>query len=157
MPLAATGIMCLGLVPLLGGPERPLHWAVTAGMVGFGALLWARRRLRGAEGPLPAISKPAAQAAGRSVLMVAGVITLLVGVVVGFRLHSGGELRALSLALPAAALVWLVVLGLQMLGHRGPPTEAAGTGDRPSRRPPPWDGVSNQNRPSRHPDPHASA
>jgi len=149
--------MCLGLVPTLGEPERPLHWAVTAGMVGFGALLWARRRLRSHEGPLPVISKPAAQAAGRCVLLITGVIAVLVGVVVGFRLHSGGELGALSLALPGAALAWLVVLGLQMLGHRGPPAEGASAGDRPSRRPPHWDGVSNQNRPSSHPNPHASA
>src|SRR5438552_3886137 len=83
--VAAAGIICLGLVPTLGGPEQPLHWAVTAGMAGFGVLLWARRRLRGAEAPLPQISKQAARTAGRIVLAVVGVIAVLVGVIIGFR------------------------------------------------------------------------
>ena len=32
MPLAAAGIICLALVPTLGGPDHPLHWAVTGSL-----------------------------------------------------------------------------------------------------------------------------
>jgi hypothetical protein len=144
VPLAAAGIICLGLVPTLGGPEQPLHWAVTAGMAGFGVLLWARRRLRGAEGPLPPISKPAARAAGRILLGVVGVIAVLVGVIVGFRVRSGEPMSALSLTLPALGLAWLVTLSVQMLAHREPPAEGAAPDERPSRRPPNWEALPNR-------------
>lgn len=144
VPLAAAGIICLGLVPTLGGPEQPLHWAVTAGMVGFGILLWARRWLRGAEGPLPPISKPAARAAGRILLAIVGVIAGLVGVIVGFRVHAGQGMSALSLALPGLGLAWLVTLSMQMLLHRAPPAEGAASDERPSRRPPNWDALPNR-------------
>lgn len=149
MPLAAAGIICLGLVPTLGGPDQPLHWAVTAGMAGFGALLWARRRLRGAEAALPPIPKAAARAAGRVLLAIVGVIAVLVGVIVGFRVHSGQAISALSLALPGLGLAWLVTLSVQMLAHREPPTEGAALDDRPSRRPPNWEALPN--RPSQNP------
>jgi hypothetical protein len=150
VPLAAAGIICLGLVPTLGGPERPLHWAVTAGIAGFGALLWARRRLRGADGPLQPLSTHAARAAGRTVFVVIGVITVLVGVIIGFRVHSGHDMSALSLALPGLALAWLVTLGLQMRLYREPTAGTALAEERPSRRPPNWEALPNRksNNPS---------
>lgn len=148
-PLAAAGIICLGLVPVLGGPEQPLHWAVTAGMAGFGGLLWARRRLRGAEAPLAPISKQAARTAGRILLAVVGVIALLVAVIVGFRVHSGQGMSALSLAVPGLGLAWLVTLSVQMLAHREPPAEAGPSDERPSRRPPNWE--ARHNRKSQNP------
>jgi hypothetical protein len=144
VPLASAGIICLGLVPILGGPERPLHWAVTAGMAGFGGLLWARRRLRGPEASLPSISKQAARAAGRALFAVVGVIAVLVGVIVGFRVQSGQAMSALSLALPGLGLAWLVTLGLQMLAHRTSPVEGGAAEERPSRRPPNWEALPNR-------------
>ena len=144
VPLAAAGIICLGLVPTLGGPEQPLHWAVTAGMAGFGVLLWARRRLRGAEGPLSPIPKQQAHAAGRILLGVIGVIAVLVGVIIGFRVHSGEPMSALSLTLPGLGLAWLVTLSVQMLTHREPPAEGTAPEERPSRRPPNWDALPNR-------------
>ena len=151
VPLASAGIICLGLVPVLGGPERPLHWAVTAGMAGFGVLLWARRRLRGTEGPLAPISKPSARAAGRVLLAIAGVIAVLVGVIVGFRVHSGEAMSTVSLTLPGLGLAWLVTLSVQMLAHREPPAGGAALDERPSRRPPNWETLSN--RKSQNPAP----
>jgi hypothetical protein len=144
VPLASAGIICLGLVPILGGPERPLHWAVTAGMAGFGVLLWARWRLRGAEAPLPPLSKPAARAAGRILLAIAGVIAVLVGVIVGFRVHSGEAMSAVSLALPGLGLAWLVTLSMQMLAHRQPPGDGANADPHPSRGPAKWEALSNR-------------
>jgi hypothetical protein len=144
VPLAAAGIICLGLVPILGGPDQALHWAVTAGMAGFGVLLAARRRLRGAEGPLPPISREAARAAGRVLLGIVGVIAVLVGVIVGFRVHSGEPISALSLALPGLGLAWLLTLGAQMLAHREPPAEGVAADERPSRRPPNWEALPNR-------------
>jgi hypothetical protein len=144
VPLASAGIICLGLVPTLGGPEQPLHWAVTAGMAGFGGLLWARRRLRGPEQALPPISKQAAQAAGRVLLAIVAVIAVLVGVIVGFRVHNGQPISALSLALPGLGLAWLVTLGVQMLAHREPSGEGVAPEERPSRRPPNWEALPNR-------------
>lgn len=109
---------------------------MTVGVVGFGSLLWARRRLRGPEGPLQKVPTSAAKQAGRTLLLLGGVMTVLVGVIVGFRLREGGSLDALSLALPAAGLTWIVVLGLQVWRHREPAAESSGASDRPSRRPP---------------------
>ena len=72
---------------------------MTAGMVGFGSLLWARRRLRGPEGPLQKVPGNAAKHAGRTLLLIGGVIAVLVAVILGFRVHAGGAMSALSLLL----------------------------------------------------------
>jgi hypothetical protein len=160
VPLAAAGIICLGLVPTLGGPDRPLHWAMTTGMVGFGALLWARRRLRGAEGPLQPVTRGAAQRAARALLVIGSILTALVGVIVGFRLHSGAPVGVLSVALPALGLAWLFVLAVQTLRHREPAADPLTLGERPSRRPPNREQVSKPQSPSGHagpPDRHANA
>jgi hypothetical protein len=158
VPLAATGIICLGLVPTLGSPAQPLHWAVTAGMVGFGVLLWGRRRLRGPEGALQRVSPEAARHAGRALFIVCGVVGALVALIVGARLHSAEPLGPLSLALPTLGLLWLVTLAVQVWRHREPLAEAAPTGDRPSRRPVSWDtGAGRKPSPSSPPDQHVNA
>jgi len=150
VPLAAVGIVCLGLVPVLGGPDRPLHWAMTAGMVGFGSLLWARRRLTGKEAPLSYVSPEAARAAGRAVLLIAAVIAALVAGIVSLRVHSGLGMSGLSLLLPALGLAWLAFLGVQILRHRASSDTAPST-DRPSRRPARQEGRAAT--PSTHPEP----
>jgi hypothetical protein len=160
VPLAAAGIVCLGLVPTLGGPERPIHWIMTAGMVGFGALMWARHRLRGPKVPLLRAPNHAVHQAGRVLLVVGGTITALVGSIVGFRLQSGGSIGALSLVLPGAGLVWVAVIALQALRYREPAAEPPTTGDRPSRRPPNRDPLAKPQSTSSRPGPpdrHVSA
>lgn len=158
MPLAATGIICLGLVPTFGGPEQPLHWAVTAGMVGFGVLLWVRRQLRGPEAALQRVPPEAARHAGRALFIVCGVVGTLVALIVGARLHAGQPLGLLSVALPSLGLVWLVTLAVQVWRHREPAAEAAAAGDRPSRRPLSWDSSAGRKpSPSSPPDRHVNA
>jgi hypothetical protein len=154
-PLAASGIVCLGLVPTLGGPERSLHWATTAGMVAFGVLLLTRHRLRPPVGELERVAEPAARRAGRAVLVLCGIIAALMGVIVGARLRSGGSIGLLSMAMPLAGLGWLFHLGIKTHRHRaGPlPIDTAQPTDRPSRRPPSWDGTPGQ-RPSQTPPPN---
>lgn len=126
-------------------------------MVGFGSLLWARRRLRAAEGPLVKVSPLAAKQAGRTLLLVAGVIAALVAFIVALRLHSGGALGTLSLLLPGAGLAWVTLLGLQVLWHREPETETPAA-DRPSRRPPPRDTLAKPTSgPPGPPDQHVNA
>jgi hypothetical protein len=150
--------MCLGLVPTLGGPERPLHWAMTAGMIGFGALLWTRRRLRGSEPPLQPVPRRSAVLAGRAVLAVTGVVAGLVALIAGTRLAHGGSLGALSLAMPGLGLAWLTLLGVQSLRHREPAAEPAPAAERSSRRPAKRDGRSNRSSSHpRPPNPHLSA
>jgi threonine/homoserine/homoserine lactone efflux protein len=157
VPLAAAGIVCLGLVPTLGGPDQPQHWAVTAGMVGFGVLLWVRRRLRGPEGALQRVPQKAAREAAKALTIICGVVAALVGVIFGARLHSGGSISALSLALPAAGLCWLAVLAFQVWRYREPANDAPATGDRPSRRPSSWGSLSTPRSSRPPPDSHVSA
>ena len=152
MPLAAGCIVCLGLIPLLGAPAQPLHWAATGGMIGFGVLLWARRRLRGTEAALLPVSQPAAEAASRAVFLVVALVSVLVTVIVGYRLRDGGSMSALSLSLPVLGLAWLALLAFQLKRHREPAATATND-DRPSRRPPEWDSVPRANRKSNHPAP----
>jgi hypothetical protein len=126
---------------------------MTAGMVGFGSLLWARRRLRGPEGPLLKVPSNATRQAGRTLLLLGGVITTLVTVIVGFRVQGGGGMSAASLVLPGAGLIWLGVLGLQVLWHRDAVAESTTASDRPSRRPPPRDALAKAASTSSHPGP----
>jgi len=157
-PLAAVGIACLGLLPTLGAPERPLHWAVTGGLLLFVALLFARHRFGRQELPLGRVDEPAARAAGRTVLMVTVVIGAIVAVIVGARLRSGGGIGLLSLAMPAVGLGWLASLGLKAGRHREPALEPAATSDRPSRRPPNWEpAASAQASQAGSPNRHVSA
>lgn len=158
VPLAAAGIVCLGLIPIFGGPEQPLHWAISGGMVGFGVLLWARRRLRGAEGPLQHVAPEAARQAGRALFIVSAVVGVLVALIVGARLGTGEPIGLLSVALPSLGLAWLATLGAQAWRHRGPAPEPAPTSDRLSRRPVNWDaGASRKSSPSPPPDRHVNA
>lgn len=124
IPLAAAGIVCLGLVPVLGGPDRPLHWAMTAGMTGFGLLLLVRRRLQRREAPLAAVAAPVVRSAARAFFITVGVIALLVTLLLALRLDPRSPTTALSLALPALGLVWLGLIGLRVLRHRPPLPQA---------------------------------
>jgi hypothetical protein len=139
--------MCLGLVPLFGGPAEPLHWVMTAGMVGMGALLLARHRLRPAEAPLPAVSQEHARAAGRTVLWIAGTTGALVAGIVVLRIVAGHPVAPLSWLVPVLGLLWLVSLAVQMLRRRGPAEEVSGpAGERMSRRAPGWSGAQQRAR-----------
>lgn len=158
VPLAAAGIICLGLVPTLGGPDQPLHWAITAGMVGFGVLLWTRRRLRGPEGPLQPVAPDAARQAGRAVLIICGVVSLLAALIVGARLHAGEPIELLSVALPVLGLAWLATLGVQARRHRDPAPVSGPVAERPSRRSASWDSKTGRKpSPSAPPDRHVNA
>jgi len=154
--LASVGIIGLGLLPTLGSPDRPLHWAMTAGMIGFGALLAVRHRLRRFEAQLAPVPQSTAQRAGRTVLWVTGVIGAMVVVIVLQRLTSGGPIALLSIAMPIAGLAWLASLGLKARRWPADPSDAStASNDRPSRRPPAWErltptGPSPPGDPGRH-------
>ncbi len=158
MPLAATGIICLGLVPVIGGPEQPLHWAMTAGVVGFGALLLVRRLLRGPEAALRRVPPEEARHAGRTLFVVCGFVGGLVALIVGARLRGGEPPAAWSVMLPVLGLAWLGTLALQVWHHREHSVVSESVGDRPSRRPANWDAsASRKPSPSSPPDRHVSA
>ena len=91
--------------------------------------------------------------AARTLLTVTAVIGALVAVIVGFRWQSGLAMSPLSLALPALALAWLTLLGVQVRRHRGPNAELNPSTERPSRRPPQWESLPRANRESNHPGP----
>lgn len=107
---------------------------MTAGMVGVGALLWTRHRFSRREGPPLAVAAADAQRAGKAVLGICAVSALLVLAIVWFQWRRGGQLGALSLAMPLAGLLWLATLGLQALKHRDAAPAALGK-DRPSWSP----------------------
>jgi hypothetical protein len=159
VPLAAVGIGCLGLVPTLGGPDRPLHWAMTAGMVGFGALLWTRHRLGKREGALRPVRRTDALRAARTVVIICGVIGLLMAGIVASRWHSGGSIAWLSVAMPLATLAWISTIGLRAQRLGNGQTEGATSSERPSRRPPGLEALASATaRPSSPPaDPQVSA
>lgn len=117
---------------------------MTVGMASFGGLLWVRHRLSRREGPLGDVSTTAARAAGRTVLLVAAISTVLVAVIIGAGVRAHVRISALSLAMPVVGLSWLTALGFKALRYRAPEAKGSPAGDRPSRRPPPW-----QNVPSR--------
>jgi hypothetical protein len=135
--LASVGIICLGLLPTLGGPDLPLHWAMTLGIAGFGVLFGIRHGLRRAEGPLAPVGRAAARHAGRSVLTIAAICSVLVLGIIGRQLLAGGPIGPLSIAMPLAALGWLYWVGLRAL--RWPAEQGSepqpSADDRPSRRP----------------------
>lgn len=91
--------------------------------------------------------------AARALFLIVAVVSLAVAVIVGFRWQSGGDISALSLVLPVAALAWLTLLGVQIRRHREPTPEASTGAERPSRRPPQWDALPSANRKSNHPGP----
>jgi hypothetical protein len=151
LPLAAVGIACLGIVPVFGGPDRALHWAMTAAMVGVGVLLWSRHRLSLREGPLRPVAPEDARRAGKAVLLVCGVVALLVLGIIALQWRRGGQLGGLSLAMPLVALVWVATLGVRSLRHGDPSPPGLGK-DRPSWRPSKIDGLpSTTQRPSQPP------
>jgi len=142
VPLAAAGIACLGITPTLGGPDRPLHWAMTAGMVGFGALLWLRPRPNRAEGPPLDVPGPSAAHASRALLVITALSAAICCGIVASRAFAGKPIAALSLLMPAIGLGWLTWLGIKMqkLSRAAPGSTAAS--DRPSRRPPKRDSMT---------------
>jgi hypothetical protein len=149
VPLAAVGIACLGLVPALGGPDRPLHWAMTIGMVGFGVLLWARHRLVKVkrERALPPIATADAQHAGFALLLITAISGLLVLGIVFLQWQRGGPIGWLSLAMPFVGLLWLASLALQARRYK-----SADVAERPSLRGPKLDALGTPSqRPSRPP------
>lgn len=160
VPLASAGIICLGLVPTLGGPDRPLHWIMTAGMTGFGLLLAVRHRLGRDQVTLGPVSQLTARRAGNAVLWVSAVIAAFVLVFVFRQLAAGGPIGAFSLAMPVVGLVWLVSLGLKARRLPADHGDHAGK-DRPSRRPPSWERRTptppGSSPPSGGPGRHASA
>lgn len=139
VPLAAVGIICLGLVPTLGGPDLPLHWAMTVGITGFGVLLAFRHGLQRREGPLAPVAPAAARFAGRSTLVVAVICTLLMIGIVARQLLLGGPIAPLSIAMPVLGLAWLYSVGLRALRWSERSVEPPAADDRPSRRPPAWE------------------
>lgn len=150
-------MMCLGLVPTLGGPDEPLHWLMTAAMTGFGVLLLARHRLQQREPELAEVSPTAARHAGRAVLWITGISAVLVLGIVARQGLQGGPIGALSLIMPLVALVWLGSLGLKALRARSESAEAA-TLERPSRLPQ-WERLSSPppSAPPAGPSSHVSA
>ncbi|HVY27107.1 MAG TPA: hypothetical protein VHB79_11175 [Polyangiaceae bacterium] len=124
VPVAAAGIICLGLVPTLGGPDLPLHWAMTAGMTGFGLLLLVRRRLQRREAPLALVEPSAVRQAARAFFITVGVIGALIAGLLAVRMNPHSPTTALSLALPALGLGWLGLIGLRVLRHRPAPAPA---------------------------------
>ena len=112
---------------------------MTAGMVGFGVLMLVRHRLRGAEPPLADVTSTQTRSAGRTVLLLSGILTLLVLGIVAARLAQGGGIAPLSWLMPAAGLLWLTSLGVKVLRHPAvAPESATAETERPSRRPPEW-------------------
>lgn len=112
---------------------------MTAGMVGFGALLLLRHRLRGPEPTLAAVERSQARHSGRALLIITGVLALLVLCIVAARVVARGAIAPLSLLMPAVGLLWLASLGIKALRHPSPSSEALNSeADRPSRRPPEW-------------------
>lgn len=152
MPLAAAGIACLGLAPTLGGPDRPLHWAMTAGMVGFGALLFVRHRLAKREGALRHVAAAEAAQAAHALLVITAISALLVLGIVGLQWRRGGDIGLLSLAMPLVGLLWLGSLAMLSRRH-AVGAAAADLVERSSApRPPKLDALgSPSQRPSRPP------
>jgi len=159
VPLAAAGIACLGFIPTFGGPDRPLHWAMTAGMVGFGALLWTRHRLLQRRDPSLTFLVRQPQQAARRVLTISALCTVLVCVIVGAHWHAGKPIGLLSVAMPLVGMSWLTAIGLRIGKLREAPLEGAASSDRPSRRPPKRESLTpppqNQDKPASNR--HASA
>jgi len=127
VPLASAGIVCLGLVPLLGAREQPLHWATSGAMVCFGVLLYLRHRVRRCQQPLARVSSEAAREAGRSVLVTAAVIFAMVLIIALQRALAGNPTHPLSLLLPLFTLVWLGWLGSLALRKARQPSAFAPT------------------------------
>lgn len=143
VPLASVGVILLGLVPVVGGPDNPLHWAMTAGMVGFGALLRARHSLRRAEGPLAQVPVPVARQVGRAYFITLGVIAVLATGIMATRWGLHFRVSPLSVSLPVVGLLWLGLIGLRVRRHGLPaPQVELPADDRPSRRPSNWDALS---------------
>lgn len=115
---------------------------MTAGMVGFGALLWMRHRLteraRASE-PVPAQNP---RRVGRYLLLITGFSALVVALIVGERWYEGKPIALLSVAMPFAGLAWLLAIARKT--QQMPPSapESAATADRPSPRPPKRDSLA---------------
>lgn len=142
VPLAAAGIACLGLTPTFGGPDRPLHWAMTVGMVGFGALLWGRHRLTSREGDLEPVPAESAVLAWRALSAITVFCSAICCVIIGSRVYAAKPLAALSVVMPAVGLTWLGLLGWKIRQLRLVAVESPATTDRPSKRPPKRDSLA---------------
>jgi hypothetical protein len=92
------------------------------------------RRLFANEPPRSARAQ--ARHAGRTLFIICGVIALIVAIVFGARLHTGGPIAPLSVALPVLGLSWLVVLAVQVSRYRPPVEAAPARHQHPSKRAP---------------------
>lgn len=115
LPLASAGILGLGLLPALGGSDRPLHWFVAAAAVGLGIFLQLWHRVRSPEAPLAPVSPEHATHAGRTLLIITAVSGVLAAGILLTRWHYHGPSAALSVGMPLAALAWLTSIGLRVL------------------------------------------
>jgi threonine/homoserine/homoserine lactone efflux protein len=131
---------------------------MTAGMVGFGALLLVRHRLRGKEPELARVEGARAKQAGRAIVTIAAILTLMVLGIVVAHLSSGRAIALLSLLMPAVGLAWLGWIGWRSFRHQGAASDAQlPDADRPSRRPPDWQRPSARATSRAGSDRHASA
>ncbi len=115
---------------------------MTAGMVGFGALLWSRHRLTNREGALDDVPAPSAVFASRSLLAITAVCAMICAVIVASRFYAGKPIAALSVLMPALGLAWLAWLALKMRRFRASAVDSTTAADRPSRRPPKPDSLT---------------
>jgi hypothetical protein len=115
---------------------------MTAGMVGFGALLWGRHRLTRREGALAEVAPQSATVASRAVLAVAAFCAAICFGIIASRIYAGKSIAALSVLMPAAGLGWLGWLGLKIRQLRSAAVESPAATDRPSRRPPKRDSLA---------------
>jgi hypothetical protein len=115
---------------------------MTAGMVGFGALLWTRHRLLARDSAVADAPAGKARFASRSLLLITAISTVIVAVIVGAYLRSGKPLAWLSVAMPLAGLSWLAAVGWKLRQLDETTAEGAAQADRASRRPAKRDSVA---------------
>jgi hypothetical protein len=129
---------------------------MTAGMTGFGVLLWVRARAS-REAAAEELEAEAGARTGRIVLVIAGVLAVLVTLILAFRWRSGGSISLLSAAMPLIGLGWVAVIAARC--SRVTSTSVTGSlTDRASRRPAPPErfSPSSTSRPA-SPEGHISA
>lgn len=109
---------------------------MTAAMVGFGALLYARHRLTRREAPLAEVPAQAAAFASRSLLQITALCAAICAGIIAARMYAGKPIAGLSVLMPATGLAVLLWLGRKMQKAGAARVESTGFSDRPSPRPP---------------------
>lgn len=112
---------------------------MTAGMVGFGALLAVRHLLGRREPPLAVPTPQQAHGAARAIFVICALTALFVLGVVVLRLRDGGGIAALSVIMPAVTLLWLASLGVKSLRSTASPEPASAPSERSRRRTSSWE------------------